>query len=85
MPNYGSMSRKRLQEINDLLISKFNISEKTTKEIMDGICSIINYNPDQKTYTPEKGQGQMSWRARKAEELGVSKASIARGKYKKST
>lgn len=84
MPNFGSMSRKRLQEIHDVLISK-NISEETAKEIMAGICNIVKYNPDENTYTPQKGQSQKAWRARKAEELGVSKAAIASGRYKKTT
>lgn len=81
-PNYGSMSRKRLKEIQDLLVTN-SIPEDTVENIMDGICKIIHYNPEQITYTKEKGKGQMAWRAKKAEELGVSKASIARGYYKK--
>ena len=85
MPNYGAMSKKRLQEINNLLISKLDITETTAKEIIDGICDIINYNPNDSTYTPHKGQLHLAWRTRKAEELGVSKACIASGRYKKVT
>jgi hypothetical protein len=85
MPYYGSMSRKRLQEINDFLISKLSINEDTAKDVMKGICNIVKYNPEASTYTHEKGLTQMAWRAKKAEEFGVSKACIARGQYKKHT
>ena len=85
MPRFGSMSKKRYQEINDLLKTKYGIKEETAKEILGDICNIVNYDPEQNTYTPEKGQLHSAWRAKKAEELGVTISSIASGRYKKTT
>lgn len=82
MPNFGSLSRKRLQEIGDLL-KTMNISDDQSNDILKGICKIVNYNPEECTYTQSKGQKSSAWRAKRAEQLGISTSQIANGNYKK--
>ena len=74
------MSKCRLQGIQDGLMELLHDDEKV-QEAVRMICAIMKFDPDEKQYTPEKGQATLAWRKKKAAELGVTEYAISTKKY----
>jgi hypothetical protein len=64
------MSKKRFNEIKELLINTYGIER--LNDTLEKICEIMHFDPEASTYTPNKGKKIMANRKKRAEELGVS-------------
>lgn len=77
-------SKKRLNEIVDLispLLTNNNPDELV--KIKESICTIMNFDPEKKVYTKEKGATTRAWRKKKAAELGITEYEYACKPYRK--
>lgn len=77
-------SKKRLQEIIDHVspLLKDNNADNLT-ELKGVLCSIMNFDPEQKIYTPERSQANRKWRQKKAAELGMTEYEFSSKPYRK--
>jgi len=82
-PTISVMSKKRLEQIKEMLSSYLQESE--VEEAISKICEIMKFSPDyaKHRYSAEMNKKHQEWRYKKAEELGVSVSMIANGKYKR--
>ena len=65
------MSKKRFQEICDVLTHAIDDHEKV-QEVIESIKDIMGFDPEVKQYTPEQGKKTMEYRRKLRDEKGVS-------------
>ena len=62
------LSKKRFKEIRDLL--QQSVKPDELEKVLDGICAIMKFDPEEKNYTPQRGKQIMANRKKRAEALG---------------
>jgi hypothetical protein len=65
-----TMSKKKYKELKDKLSISFD--DENINKILQNICDVLKFDPDEKTYDKEKGKKFMEWRKAHAEKLGIS-------------
>lgn len=64
------MSKKKYNELRDRLTEY--VDSNTLDRMLSDIREVLRFNPEDKTYTPEKGKQFMEWRKKHAEKLGIT-------------
>ena len=71
------ISKRKYNAFRDIMVTEHG--EKEADKICEHLCASINFDPEAKTYTVQKGKDAIKWRHKKSEELGVSIAKINKG------
>lgn len=73
------LSKKRYYEIETVCHNILG-DDALTAQIMSSIQNIMKFDPNASTYTKERGQKNIEFRKKKAEELGVTTYITSGGK-----
>lgn len=66
------ISNKRYAVIKEQISKCIEGSSVNIEDILEIICKNTNYDPNVKKYTPERGQKEMGYRKKMAQEKGLS-------------
>ncbi len=77
----GVISKKRYLEIKNRIETELSyVDNAVITKLLQDICNILSFDPNQSTYTKERGQKAIQRRKERSKELGVSTYILGGGK-----